>query len=146
MNAEASSDAVSDLPHLPLKEIKEMKEEKRTSREGCVPIAARMKLSEADRRELEAEGVPSEYIERRLERAAYYAERQKKPLKGLFREWWHADSAVRSAAGRGIPLSSVAADESLPAPSMIRSFDTDDFFSTALQRSARQIEQIMRGG
>ena len=134
-SAAAEKNAVSDLPHRAEKaKYINMEEEK-----GEISSFGTL-----DRRELEAEGVPSYYIDARLDRAAYYAERQKKPLTEVIKEWWRDDSKKNAVAPNtntpyfsGPPFVGGPKSPPMPRPS---SFDTDRFFSEALSRTRSEIE------
>ena len=88
-------------------------------------------LSESDRRELASEGVPDYYINGRLERAVYFAARQKKPVRVLLSEWWRGDSKRSEPTAKPTSV----------RPPTASSFDTDAFFAAAMLRSATVIEK-----
>jgi hypothetical protein len=115
--SQGEENAVSDLPH-------------RTVQEEETTLKGREALSEKDRRELADEGVPDYYIEGRLERAAYFAAKQKKPIRAVLSEWWRDD------LGRG----GTPRESTRGRPPTGSSFDTDEFFAAAMRRSADEVD------
>lgn len=79
-------------------------------------------LSEEEREELLTEGIPEAYINERLQRAADYALRHRKPVFDVFCDWWKEDKTKQPR-------------QSAKTGDIGNSFDTDDFFQAALRRS-----------
>ena len=103
--------------------------------EGEKTRSEKIRLTDGEMSELAAEGVPRYYIDERLERAGYFSERQKKPVSEVLRQWWRSDSGRDggSRASPTIPLSRLPEVERSACKS---SFDIDDFFASAMERSA----------
>lgn len=75
--------------------------------------------------ELRALSVPLSYAEDRLERAEYFASVERKRVSEVIYEWWQKDRC-------GTPPNKSA---SPPSSSLPKTYDVDDFFQAALQRS-----------
>ena len=75
---------------------------------------------------LEKEGIPSDYISSRMERARFYAGRQRASVESVLREWWKYD--LKKPKGNGQSLGPHPRDSG-------SSFDTDEFFDLAVKRS-----------
>ena len=73
--------------------------------------------------ELIAEGISESYINERRYRAKDYAVARKRRVSSVLREWWEQDRANYSE-----PKDSAS------------SFDTDDFFRSALENSLKKME------
>ena len=82
------------------------------------PLSER--LSEIDRGELTARGVAAAYIDQKLERATAYAKQRNRSVKSVLFLWWNTDKRRY-----------LSATESRHE----KSYDLDDFFAAALQRT-----------
>ena len=113
------ADAVSDLPHTQEREKIDFLEKK----------GAKIEASHSSGESLESlkkYGVPEDYAAERIDRARYYAARQKRTLESILKEWWEGD--------RQKPMPSQRIPSCHPQHSS-SSFDTDEFFDLALKRS-----------
>ena len=89
-------------------------------------------LSEQEKEELRKKGVPLDYVTLRLARARAYAKRRGLSVTVVLWEWWQRDRLRRprqTTAPRWDP------------PSENKSYDVDDFFQAALERSYALLEQ-----
>ena len=86
-------------------------------------------LSEKEKKKLISLGVPAVYIEDRLIRAQHYGGARGKTAARVLLDWWEQDCAIPETLGK----SDLSSKE--PIPFDCSSFDTDDFFQAALQKS-----------
>ena len=106
---------------------------------ASAPISdAAPRLEEEDYALLLEKGVPREYLDERLERAERYAQREGKTVFAVLLDWWHSDRKDRKwtsnrSKARAAPQSVTA--NGIPIPGC--SFDEEDFFQAALERSFR---------
>lgn len=110
--------SVSDLPHP--KESGFLDSQKGTGATSSV-------LTDGERDVLVKSGIPESYINERVERAAYFAKRQKMRVAEVLGVWWESD--------KNKPLSLAAKCVMSPGGS----FDTDEFFKLAAQRSLHDL-------
>ena len=95
-------------------------------------------LSETEKADLIAKGIPATYIDSRITRAAEYACSTRKSVCEVFRDWWHEDRL--HPPWKGYRSKQTAPVQTLPAVGEVgRSFDADDFFAAALNRSFREL-------
>ena len=85
-------------------------------------------LSEHEKSELKKKGVPLDYVTLRLARARDYAKRHRIAVAVVLWEWWQQDQHTRHRATEP-PRES---EES-------KTYDVDDFFQAALERSYREL-------
>lgn len=87
-------------------------------------------LSEREKSELKERGVPLDYVTLRLDRARAYAKKHRISVTVVLWEWWQKDRPSRH--------SPVAAHPPTTADSE-KSYDLDDFWQAALERSYAQL-------
>ena len=109
------------------------------------PVGPR--LTEKERDELLRLGVPQDYINKRLLRAASFAQLQGRSVCQILRQWWEEDRSKASphTRWRAAPsspgvLSGCSAPPHAPVASPLmsslpKSYDADDFFQAALNRA-----------
>ena len=84
-------------------------------------------LSEQEKRELGEKGVPLDYVTLRLDRARAYAKKHRIATTVVLWEWWQQDHHQRRTA-------------SAPPPdNPNKSYDLDDFWQAAVERSYREL-------
>lgn len=76
-------------------------------------------LSEKEHQDLLSKGLPSWYIDERLDRAAIFAAKHERSVSSVLCEWWKADQTNRATH----------------ANKSGSTYDTDDFYKAALKRS-----------
>ena len=109
----SAAKSVSDLPHRKERDLLGIGGKE----------AATSSLSEAEKSELKRLGIPESYINERLERAAYFAMRQKTRISEILRQWWEGDKSRPRSVGARCDVSTGG------------SFDTDEFFALAMRRN-----------
>lgn len=86
------------------------------------------RLSEAERKELNRQGIPESYVASREDRAVAYAAEQGRRVGEVLYLWWQQDQRNRKAPSGRVGWSRSEA-------SVEKSYDTDDFFQAALDRT-----------
>lgn len=106
--------------------------------EAPPPVGPR--LTEEEKKELLSGGLTEDYINKRLLRAASFAELQGKPIRQILWEWWEQDR--RSTPPPKTKSQAFAYSKSTPAmsatpffSSLPKTYDLDDFFQAALNRA-----------
>lgn len=96
-------------------------------------------LSEEEKKKLVSFGIPENYVEQRLSRAASYAGEQGRPLSAVLLDWWEQDRTHRpTQGGKSSSRATLRAPSPPGEPAFdCCSFDTDDFFRAALEKSLR---------
>ena len=89
-------------------------------------------LSKTEKEQLISLGVPIIYIEERLSRAQHYGAARGKSVARVILDWWEQDRAIPEVLqhNRASPKEEISFD--------CNSFETDDFFQAALNKSMRQ--------
>ena len=82
-------------------------------------------LTKLERDALVSEGISESYIEKRIDRATDYALAHKRPVASVLREWWANDRESYAESS---------------------SFETEDFFSAALEHSMKALGAGSAGG
>ena len=82
-------------------------------------------------------GIPSDYVEERLDRATDYAKEHQTTVGKVIEDWWAND---RSRPPWNHPNHLPAPHNAAPPPlPLLPSFHTDDFFESALRKAFRQL-------
>ena len=94
-------------------------------------------LSEEEKEKLISWGIPENYIAHRLSRAVSYANEQGRSVAVVLLDWWEQDRQFnfRARPPLSVPKPSPPTDGGIAFS--CNSFDTDDFFQAALNKSMR---------
>lgn len=91
------------------------------------------RLGDGERADLIEKGVPAEYINSRLSRAEEYARQNGAPIGEVLLTWWSSDRHESPWNGKRQQKA-----DNRTVGDLGKSFDADDFFDAALQRTFRE--------